>query len=492
MPLPKKSSAFKMYDTLTRKLCSFKPVIKPKKGEKSLVRLYTCGPTVYNIAHIGNLRAYLFEDLLRRYLKFKGFRVKQVMNLTDVDDKTIRGSQKEGIPLMEFTKKYKEAFFEDLKRINIDPAEIYPSATDHISEMITLISALLEKGIAYQTPDHCVWFSIAKAKRYGQLSKIKVSKLKAGASGRVLADEYEKEQAGDFALWKAWDKDDGDVFWNSPFGKGRPGWHIECSAMSMKHLTDAFQNNQLDPDGFETIDIHTGGVDNIFPHHEDEIAQTEGAVKKQFVKFWMHCEHLLVDGKKMSKSLGNFYTLRDIIGKGHDPRSFRFLINSVHYRQKLNFTFGALAGAKEAVKALDDFILNLGGCQASSNCQDLPQLLKNLEQEFSKEMDNDLSASPAMASIFLFMRNVNKLHDLLSAKDAEKIRALLKRIDEVLAIMKFTQDEAPQDIRDLAYNREDARKRKDWKKADEIRGSILAKGWVVEDLPGGPRLKKAQ
>ena len=489
---PKRSSLFNIYDTLTRKLRPFKPVMKPAKGEKPVVRLYTCGPTVYTFAHIGNYRAYLFEDLLRRYLKFKGYSVKQAMNITDVDDKTIKNSKDKGLSLNVFTKKYTTAFFDDLTSLNIEQAEVYPRATDHVQEMILIISHLLDKGLAYQTDDHCVWFSISTCKSYGKLANIKAESLKAGASGRVLTDEYEKEQAGDFALWKAWDKEDGDVFWMAPFGKGRPGWHIECSAMSMKHLTKTFNRNHFDPKGFETIDLHTGGVDNIFPHHEDEIAQSEGVVSKPFVKYWMHCEHLLVDGKKMSKSLGNFYTLRDLIERGHDPRAFRFLINSVHYRQKLNFTLEALAGAKEAVKALDDFILNLGTMNAKSDCKLLRGLVKQLEDGFTRAMDDDLNASPAVASLFTFMRGINKIHPQLSEHDADRIRISLKKIDAVLGVMKFDHEYAPKEIMKLTQEREDARRQKDWHRADEIRKQLMSKGWFVEDLDFGPRVKRVQ
>lgn len=483
-------SSFKVFDTLSRKLRIFKPVLILKEGQKPLIRLYTCGPTVYNVAHIGNFRAYLFEDLLRRYLKFKGFEVRQVMNITDIDDKTIRDSRKEGISLGAFTKKYTDAFFEDLSSLNIEPAELYPRATEHIPEMILLIKHLLENGLAYKTDDHCVWFSISKFKGYGKLAHINVKGLKVGASGRVLADEYEKEEAADFSLWKAWDKEDGDVYWPSPFGKGRPGWHIECSAMSMKHLTNSFSNGAFNPTGFQTIDIHTGGVDNIFPHHEDEIAQSQGVVRKPFVKYWMHCEHLLVDGKKMSKSLGNFFTLRDLKAKGCDLRAFRYLILSVHYRQKLNFTFDSLAGAREAVKAMDDFILNLGRAKSPVDCKELPVLLHDLEVDFTKSMDNDLNVSLALSSIFSCMRKLNKIHENLSRADAHKVGTLFKRLDRVLGVMKFNQEEAPKEILELVSQREQARGKKDWKRADDFRKKILGMGWLVEDLPEGPRVKR--
>lgn len=279
--------------------------------EPGHVKLYTCGPTVYNFAHIGNFRAYTFEDVLRRALLFNGFRVTQVMNLTDVDDKTIRGSLAAGVPLKSFTQPYIQAFFDDLKTLNIQPAEHYPAATDHIAEMIALVAKLFERGLAYTSEDGSVYFSVGKLQGYGKLAHLDRENLRAGA--RVAQDEYEKESYGDFALWKGWDASDGDVVWESPWGRGRPGWHLECSAMSMRYLG-------------ETFDLHTGGIDNLFPHHENEIAQAEGATGKPFVTYWMHCAHLRVNGEKMSKSLGNFFTLRDLVDKGWSGREIRTVL----------------------------------------------------------------------------------------------------------------------------------------------------------------------
>jgi len=287
--------AIKFKNSLSRVREEFKPI------EPGKVKFYTCGPTVYNFAHIGNFRAYIFEDLLRRYLKYKGYDVYQVMNLTDIDDKTIRDSQKEGISLKDFTGRYIKAFFDDLDTLGIERAEQYPAATEHIPEMVELIKKLTENGYAYEVNGN-YYFKISAFKDYGKLANLDMAGLKAGA--RVATDEYEKDSVSDFALWKAWDEADGDVYWETEIGKGRPGWHLECSAMSMKYLGNHF-------------DIHTGGVDNMFPHHENEIAQSEGATGEKFVNYWMHCEYLIVDGRKMSKSLGNFYTLRDIIDKGY-------------------------------------------------------------------------------------------------------------------------------------------------------------------------------
>ena len=326
--------SFQIYNTLTRCVEEFVPFQPPQ------VRLYTCGPTVYDFAHIGNFRAYVFEDLLRRTLRFRGFQVTQVMNLTDVDDKTIRGAQAAKMTLGDYTRQYTDAFFEDLRTLAIEPAEHYPAATAHIPAMIALIETLFQKGYAYRSEDGSVYFSIAKFKDYGKLARLDLTGLKPGA--RIAQDEYQKENAADFALWKARQSEDGDVAWDSPWGRGRPGWHIECSAMSMKYLGASF-------------DLHTGGVDNIFPHHEDEIAQSEAATGRPFVKYWMHCAHLVVDGRKMSKSLGNFFTLRDILRRGYSGREIRYALMVVHYRQALNFTFEALDAARAALARLDEF-----------------------------------------------------------------------------------------------------------------------------------------
>ena len=311
----------KFYNSMTRQIEPFKTL---NPGE---VGMYTCGPTVYNYAHIGNFRAYLFEDFLRRTLEFAGNQVKQVMNLTDVDDKTIRGSQAAGQALKAYTKPYIEAFFADLKTLNVEPAAVYPAATDHIPEMLNLISALFDKGIAYKSDDGSVYFSVSKYENYGKLAHIDREAMRSGV--RINADEYEKEGVGDFALWKGWDEKDGDVVWDAPWGKGRPGWHLECSAMSMKYLGESF-------------DLHTGGIDNLFPHHENEIAQAEAVTGKPFVHTWMHCAHLRVNGQKMSKSLGNFFTLRDLQEKGYTGREIRYVLLNAHYRQGLNFTFEQL------------------------------------------------------------------------------------------------------------------------------------------------------
>lgn len=336
-----KKKQIQLYNTETRE----KETVIPLDGRT--IRMYTCGPTVYNFAHIGNFRTYVFEDLLRRTLRFFGYAVKQAMNLTDVDDKTIKGAIENKVTLDAFTQPFKEAFFQDLKTLHIEPVEYYPAATDYIAEMITIIQKLLERGIAYRGGDESIYFAIAKFPSYGRLSHLHLDELQAGASKRVVLDEYDKENISDFVLWKAYDPTrDKEIYWESPFGKGRPGWHIECSAMAMKLLG-------------ESIDIHVGGVDNMFPHHENEIAQSEGYSERRFVKHWLHAEHLLVDHKKMSKSLGNFYTLRDLLNRGYTGSQIRYMLLQTHYRTQLNFTLTGLDAAASTLNRLRDFIFRL-------------------------------------------------------------------------------------------------------------------------------------
>ncbi len=474
----------KFYNTLTRTKEEFKPV------DKKLVRMYTCGPTVYNFAQIGNFRTFLFEDLLRRWIKYRGYQVKQVMNLTDVDDKTIRDSQKNNMSLKEFAEMYAKAFFEDIKALNIEPAEAYPKATDYIPEMVAMIQCLLEKGLAYKTDDG-IYFSIAKFKNYGQLANIDVAKLEAGASGRVKADEYEKENVADFALWKFWDEKDGDVFWETEIGKGRPGWHIECSAMSAKNLTDAFSNSAFHPEKFVTIDIHTGGVDNIFPHHQDEIAQTEGCVGKKFANYWLHSEFLLVDGKKMSKSLGNFYTLRDLIAKGYNPIAVRYLLLSTHYRQKMNFTLEALDAATVAIQRLNDFMLRLREAHGSKNNAEVHDAIQKARLQFEQSLDDDLEMSPALAAIFELMNIINRHLDSheLSKQDAEAVAKFMEDVNTVLGVL-VKEEKLTSELQKLVDEREKARQIKNFARADELRDELKNKGIAVEDTPHGQRWKR--
>ena len=459
----------KFYNTLTRKKETFKEL---KKG---LVTIYSCGPTVYNFAHIGNWRSFIFADILRRYLKYKDYKVKHVMNITDVDDKTIRDSKKEGLSLKKFTEKYTKYFFDDMKSLNIELVEYNPKATENIGGMVKLIKTLLKKGYAYKADDG-IYFDIKKFKDYGKLANLNMKGLKVGA--RVATDEYDKKSANDFALWKFWDKDDGDVFWETEIGKGRPGWHIECSVMSMRYLG-------------ETIDIHTGGVDLVFPHHQNEIAQSEAANNKKFVDYWMHCEHLIVNGKKMSKSLGNFYTLRDILEKGFDARAVRYVLMATHYKQKFNFTFKGIEAAQNVIERFREFFLKLKEVSGKDN-KDVPKLIKKVKDGFEKAMDDNLNMSKALAKIFDFMKEINILlkENELSKKDADSVIKTMKEFDSVLGIMDFKEEKIDKEIENLVKEREDVRVKKDFAKADKIRDDLKKKGIVLEDTPQGVRWKK--
>ncbi len=458
----------RLYNTMTRKKEGF----SPSKGKE--VRMYSCGPTVYDFAHIGNFRAYIFSDLLRRYLEYRGMKVKLVMNLTDVDDKTIKGSRKEGVPLKKHTEKYKAAFFEDIKTLNVKPAFAYPEATEHIGEMVGIVKKLLRKGLAYRKKDG-IYFDIRKFRDYGKLARLDMKGLRAGA--RVSHDEYEKEQAHDFALWKTWTEDDGDVFWETELGKGRPGWHIECSAMSSKYLGSGF-------------DIHTGGVDFIFPHHENEIAQYEAATGKKFVRFWLHNEHLLVDGKKMSKSLGNFYTLRDVLEKGYSPRALRYILLATHYRQKLNFTLKGLEGAEASVSRLLDFMDMLEEADGREFAG-LKKTVEKAKRDFGAAMDDDLNIAEALAAVFGFVREVNVMSEKgkLGRKGAGMAKGLMLKFDEVLGVLDSERKDLSAEIESLIIERERARKKKDWKRSDEIREKLKDMGVILEDSPTGVKWK---
>jgi cysteinyl-tRNA synthetase len=460
----------RFFNTLTRQKENFKEI---KEGE---VRIYSCGPTVYNYAHIGNWRSFVFSDLLRRYLKYKGYEVIHVMNLTDVDDKTIRDSQKEGVSLKEFTERYTRYFFEDMDTLKIEKVEYFPKATDSINEMVQITKRLLDKGIAYKSEDGSVYYDVSKFNRYGKLSKIKVEGLKAGA--RVRQDEYEKESANDFALWKAYEKADGDAFWETDIGKGRPGWHIECTAMSMKYLGQQF-------------DIHTGGIDLIFPHHENEIAQSEGYSEKRFVNYWLHCEHLLVNGEKMSKSKGNFYTLRDILAKSYNPRAIRYLLLSTHYRQKLNFTFEGLEGADKTVKRFKEFVLRLKAVETEKDSPEIDNIIMKAKEDFEKAMDDDLNISEGLSAVFEFMNSVNRLigQDAISRNDALKAFNLIMMFDSVLGVVELSET-IPDEISELVSRREEARKKKNWALSDELREKIRQKGYYIDDSSKGSIVKR--
>lgn len=461
------------FNTLNRRQEEFKPL---KPGQAGM---YTCGPTVYNFAHIGNFRAYMFEDLLRRTLKLCGYEVTQIMNLTDVDDKTIRDSQAAGLSLNDFTSKYKKAFFEDLEKLNIEPAEQYPAATDHIPEMIELVQTLIDKGYAYQSNDGCVYYSISKFPEYGKLAKIDMENQISGV--RIKNDEYEKDSVADFALWKAWDEADGDICWDSPWGKGRPGWHIECSAMSMKYLG-------------KTFDIHTGGIDNMFPHHEDEIAQSEAANGCSYVNYWLHCAHLIVNGEKMSKSAGNFFTLRQLLDKGYTGHEIRYVLLSAHYRKKLNFTFDSLDSARAMLKRFSSLFERLREA-AGSGDDSVSGLAEKARKDFAAALADDLNVSEAAAVIFGLQKDANRLLDAgtLSKADAEMILDCFRYFDQVYAVFEVDEtvgEDIPAEVIELAERRKTARAEKNWGEADAIRDQLNELGFVVEDAADGVRITK--
>ena len=463
----------KVYNTKTRKKEVFKPL---KKGQ---VSIYSCGPTVYDYAHIGNFRAYVAGDLLKRYLEYKGYKVKHVMNLTDVDDKTIKGAKKQKMSLNKYTEKYVKAFFEDFDALNLEKPTFVLKATEHIKEMVALIKTLLKKGYAYKAKDGSIYYDVSKFKNYGKLAQIKLGNLKS--ISRISADEYSKEQAQDFALWKAWRPRDGDVFWKTNIGKGRPGWHIECSAMSMAKLG-------------KTFDIHTGGIDLVFPHHQNELAQSEAATGKQFVKYWIHNEWLLVEGKKMSKSAGNFYTIRDLLAKGYDPVAIRYVLLATHYKTQLNFTFKDLDAAKIVLDKLRDFIFRLEEFSGKKSNKKIMSLVKKAKNSFEKYMDDNLNISPALAAIFEFVKEINKLmlKNKMSTKDARLIYKTMQGFDKVLGLKLVEKKKTlSKVIKDLIKNREEARKKKDWKTSDKIRAELRKKGIVLEDLESGTRWRFA-
>jgi cysteinyl-tRNA synthetase len=461
--------SIRFFNTLTREIEEFQP------ADPNHVRMYTCGPTVYDFAHIGNFRAYVFEDLLQRHLQARGYQIERVMNLTDVDDKTIRGCQAAGVSLAEFTRKYKEAFFEDLDALSIRRADHLPEATapNHIQRMIEMIAILIERGCAYLAEDQSVYFRIRSFPRYGALAHFNLDELQS--TGRVRSDEYEKEQAADFALWKAWDEADGDVWWESPWGRGRPGWHIECSAMATEILGPQ-------------IDIHCGGEDNIFPHHEAEIAQTECVTGVPFVKLWMHCKHLLVDGRKMSKSENNFFTLRDLMAKGWTGREVRYVLLAVKYREPLNFTFESLESARRALARYDEWSDRLQEI-AADKAEPLPTELD--PEKFGQALDDDLNISAALGALFELIRDSNRLIDLGSLNSAQA-RTLLNWRDRYEAVLALSSSEqiVPENVRDMLARRAQARARKEWALSDTLRDQLLATGWQVKDTKEGQKLSR--
>ncbi|MBI2644676.1 cysteine--tRNA ligase [Candidatus Uhrbacteria bacterium] len=466
-----------LYNTRTRKKELFMP------REEHIVGMYSCGPTVYNYPHIGNYRAYVCSDLLARALAYLGYSVKHIMNITDVDDKTIRDSQKEGVSLKEFTARYEQAFLEDIASLRIRTITRHTRATEHIEEMVSLIQALLKKGIAYRGEDGSIYYSIEKFPSYGALSGLRLQDLEAGASGRMQADEYEKEHAQDFALWKAWVPSDGEAYWETPLGKGRPGWHIECSAMSMKYLGQQF-------------DIHCGGTDLIFPHHENEIAQSEGAYGGQFVRYWIHNAWLLVDGKKMAKSAGNFYTLRDVMARGVDPLAFKFFCLTAHYRQPMNFTWEALASAQQGLCHVQSAALHMKEMAAHAEeeapCARVHQLVDQLKADITSALHDDVNSPQALAALFDFIKAVYKEKKSFTRADYLELFRALCDSDRVFGfcLEEIVIPDIPHEVRSLMEERERARKEKQWEKADEFRMHIEEKGYAIEDTSHGPRAVK--
>ena len=467
----------RLFNTLTRKKEEFKPL---KEG---VVTVYNCGLTVYDYATIGNLRAFTFADVLRRYLEYKGFTVRQVMNFTDVghmfhdvdvgEDKMASAAEREKKDPWAIADFYIKAFTEDARLMNFEEPMIRPKATEHIEDMIELVEKLLRKGYAYVV-NGSVYFDVTKFEDYGKLSGNTVERLKTGAGGTVEFNA-EKRNQFDFALWI---KDPKHIMnWKSPWcEKGYPGWHIECSAMSMKYLG-------------ETIDIHTGGVDNLFPHHENEIAQSEAATGKKFVNCWLHCEHLLVEGQRMGKSLGNYCTLKDVLAKGYDAKALRYLLLSTHYRQQLNFTFEGLEASKGAVDRLANFVRRVQNADGKGPSEQLSKLMENAKKGFDEAMDDDLSVSVALAALFDFVREVNNLIDsnMLNAEDAKHVVESMAKFDKVLGVIGQTEREQklPPEAKELIRKREEARRAKDWKTADQIRAQLKAMGIIIEDTAQG-------
>jgi cysteinyl-tRNA synthetase len=449
--------ALQFYNTLGRKKEEFIPLNKDE------VTFYSCGPTVYNYPHIGNYRAYVFADTLKRVLLYSGYNVKHIMNLTDIDDKTIRDSQKAGKSLKEFTEFYSKEFFKDEEVLNILPPTKFTKATDYIDDMVKLTKKLLDKNIAYKSEDGSVYFNIKKFKNYGHLSGLVLEDLKENAGGRIKSDEYEKDNPQDFALWKAWDKNDGDVFWETDLGKGRPGWHIECSAMSISNLG-------------EEIDIHTGGVDNIFPHHENEIAQSEGATGKHFVKYWMHNEWVLVDNKKMAKSAQNFFTLRDVIDRGINPIAYRFWLLMAKHGTTVNFVWEALEGAETALKRLYNMYLELGN--------DVGEVDKEYRQRFKNFLEDDLDTPRALVVLWDLLKDKN-------ISNADK-KATVIDFDKVLGLgfENLKEETIPENVLKIAREREQARAQKDFKRSDEIRKEINSLGYEIKDSAEGQKVYK--
>jgi cysteinyl-tRNA synthetase len=464
-------------NTLTGRKEPFEPL---HAGE---VRMYTCGPTVYDFAHIGNFRTFVFQDVLRRFLRSRGYRVRQVMNLTDVDDRIIQNAAAAGIGIREYTDRYIQAFVEDMRVLNLEMPEVLARATDHIDDMVALVETLIERGYAYRSDDS-IYYHIARFPRYGRLAKVDFSGIQAGA--RVDVDRYEKDDARDFALWKS--HKPGEHFWETRIGPGRPGWHIECSTMAMKYLGP-------------TLDLHTGGVDLVFPHHENEIAQSEAATGQQFVRYWLHAEHLFVNGEKMSKSLGNFYTLRDLFARGYRPSAVRFLLASVPYRRQLNFTWDGLTQAASSVERLRNFAARLRSERLPAGASSFAARIDEATNGFEAGLADDLNTAQALAAVFNLVRDVNTAIDRgeFPAADAPRALEVLDRFDAIFAVLAdddarklrelgyAAQAEPLSDaqIEDLVRRRNEARRQRDFKLADELRQELAGRGIILEDLKDG-------
>jgi len=463
----------KLYNTLTRTVEEFHPLNPPQ------VRMYVCGPTVYDFAHIGNFRTFLFSDLLRRYLKYSGYEVRHVMNITDVDDKIIQRSVEQGVTLRDYTDQYLTHFFQDFDDLGAERPEEVLRATDHIPEMVELIGRLAERGHTYEA-NGSTYFRIATFPQYGRLSKVNLEGNVAGASERVDADEYTKDDARDFVLWKA--AKEGEPRWETTLGHGRPGWHIECSAMSMKALGESF-------------DLHLGGIDLVFPHHENEIAQSEGATGVPFVRYWVHAEFLMVNGEKMSKSKGNFYTYRDLIEKGYQPRAIRYLLLSAPHHKQLNFTLEGLQGAESTIARLNDFRRRLteltpAGTEAAAEVE---RLVAESRRHFEAAMDDDLNTAEALAAVHDFVRETNSLlaRGGLSEADRNLLCETVERFDQVFNIFGPVETEMlDSEIQALIDERQAARKARNFARSDEIRDLLVAKGIILEDTREGVRWRR--
>jgi cysteinyl-tRNA synthetase len=460
----------RLLNTLTHQIEPFMP------QDGHTVRMYTCGPTVYHYVHIGNFRTFTFQDILRRYLRYCGYELEHVMNITDVEDKIIRNASEAGQSLREYTEVYQKAFEDDARKLRLEQPERMVRATEHIPEMIEAIQQLGGRGLTYQA-EGSVYYRIAGFPGYGRLSRLDVSGMRAGA--RVDVDEYDKADARDFVLWKA--AKPGEPYWDSPFGPGRPGWHIECSVMAMKYLGD-------------TLDIHAGGVDLVFPHHENEIAQSEGLTGKRFVRCWLHAEFLLVEGQKMSKSLGNFYTLRDILDKGYAPEAVRYLLASVPYRKQLNFTFDALKSAATAIERLRNFKLRLDTdrCEPGEN-EKLTALAAEARRNFEAGLDDDLNTAQALGAVFEYVREANTAMDSGEFREGNRAAALdlLGRFDRIFDVLEVTREGrlSPEEIQRAIEDRLAARKARNFARADEIRKDLAGQGVILEDTKDGTRWK---